>query len=254
MSNIFNNAVVHLECQGNIPGPRFLDGMTHNGGVRLAAGTNQGETGTFWHCMAAGNAGEFFMASAGAVFGPRYLDGNTITSGVALAGDTLPPFSGTKWRIVEVSPGIVTIECLGSIPGNRFLDGVTGNGTVILSPNTNPPFTGTRWRAILIATPFLDVRTERHQLGAFLSLRGTGFRPFDDVRFVAEGIIGRVNHAPFPLGSFARTDANGAFQDDSIDIRFSSAQQPNSESVFIRATDRGGISAAGFTSGFNSRP
>lgn len=81
---------------------------------------------------------------------------------------------------------------------------------------------------------------------------GSGFTPNNEVRYVAEAIFGRVNHAPFPIGGFARTDGNGSFVDDSIDIRFASVRQPNNPRVVIRAIDRAGISAVGFTNGFTT--
>jgi hypothetical protein len=38
-----------LECLGNLPGNRFLDGRTQDGAVILSPHTNPPFTGTLWH-------------------------------------------------------------------------------------------------------------------------------------------------------------------------------------------------------------
>src|SRR5271157_5951146 len=40
-----------FECQGNIPGPRFLDGRTGNGTAGLAPETGGSFTGTRWRVL-----------------------------------------------------------------------------------------------------------------------------------------------------------------------------------------------------------
>ena len=43
-----NPNIVALECLGNIPGPRWLDGRTGDGSVGLAASTSPPFSGTRW--------------------------------------------------------------------------------------------------------------------------------------------------------------------------------------------------------------
>src|SRR4030095_2148004 len=250
MSQIANGALVTLECQGTIPGPKFLDGLTDLGAVKLSPRTDGIFTGTHWQCSENPD-GTFTLACAGAIQGVRYLDGHTADGTVGLAGDTLPPFSGTRWRILEVSPDIVTIQCLGDIEGKRFLNGLTDPAisSVALAESTDdPPFSSTKWRAALLASPTLSVTTIRNQLGATLELRGVGFTPNDSVNISAEGIIGR-DHTPFALG-FANIDANGTCATN-VEIRFPPTQ-PNNPQVVVRATDHHGISAVDFTAGFST--
>jgi len=250
MSQITDGAVVTLECQGEIQtGFKFLNGFTETGGLELSVDTNQPHTGAHWQCLE-NDDGTFALACAGAVQGVRYLDGRTGDGTVALVGDTLPPFSGTRWAIQEVSPDIVTIQCLGEIDGPRFLDGRTQFKTVGLADDTNPPHSGTKWKAALSASPTLNVTTHPNELGATLDLKGSGFTPGDSVEFAAEGIIGRENHVPFALGGFANSDGNGAFELDNVEIRFAEVQ-PNNPQVVVRGTDHNGVSAVGFTGGFN---
>jgi hypothetical protein len=253
MSQISNGAVVTLECQGTIPGPKFLDGLTETGGVKLSPQTDGVFTGTHWQCSENPD-GTFTLACAGAIQGVRYLDGRTGDGTVGLAGDTLPPFSGTQWRVVEVIPDIVTIQCIGDPALNRFLNGLTDpaiSGVALAESTDDPPFSGTKWRALLSASPSLSVTTIRNQLGATLELSGVGFTPGgDSVNISAEGIIGRENHAPFALG-FANIDPNTGTFTTTVEIEVAPVQ-PNNPQVVIRATDHNGISAVDFTDGFTT--
>ena len=251
MSQIGNGSVVTLECQGTIPSPaRFLDGLTASGEVKLSPATDGVFTGTHWQCSQNPD-GNFTLACAGAVFGGRYLDGRTMDHTVGLAGDTLPPYSGTRWEVREVGPNIVTVKCLGSIEGDRFLDGLTAEGKVKLSPHTDQPFTGTKWLVKLTALPTLSVTTVRDlATGATLRLHGSGFTPGDDVRFAAEGLVGREHHAPYPIGGFLIARPDGSFEHE-FAISFW-ANQPRDQPVVVRATDHHGISAMGVTYGFSA--
>jgi hypothetical protein len=139
-----DEADVFLECLGDVPGPRFLDGRTGDGSVGLV---NRLEhfSGTRWR-VHANETGQMFLECKGKVAGPRFLDGRTANASVGLAPHTKPPFTGTVWDVTEVREDIYTLKCLGHIEGARFLDGRTGDGSVGLAPNTQRPFTGTRWR------------------------------------------------------------------------------------------------------------
>jgi hypothetical protein len=137
--------IVTLECQGTLPGPRFLDGRTHDGSVGLANTTTPPFTGTHW-ALTTLAPGMVMIESRGLVPGPRFLDGRTHNGTVGLSPVITPPFSGARWRIEEVAPDIVTLKCDGEIDGNRFLDGRTAAGEVGLAPVTTGQFTGTRWR------------------------------------------------------------------------------------------------------------
>ena len=254
MRDIFDGATVVLECLGadKVPAHRFLDAITDQGKVTLSPSFNPPFTGTHWRCLSLGAANSFALISAGAVHGFRYLDGRTQDGFVQTVGDTLPPFSGTHWSILELSPGVVTIESQGDFhnPSHRFLDGNTRANIVGLAPTTDPPFTGTRWGTIAQPSALLQVRTERNQLGADLTLIGTGFTPHDAISFSAEGLLGHgaEKHAPFTLG-VAAAGADGRFEAP-VRISFFPRPQPGDLPVTIRATDHSGRTASQTTAGF----
>jgi hypothetical protein len=136
--------LVILQCLGELPGVRFLDGRTHNGTVGLSPTTADPFTGTLWEMSPA--PGGVTFKSLGALDGPRFLDGRTNDGTVGLAPNTAPPFTGTLWEKVNLPNGAIALRGLGAIQGPRMLDGRTHNGSVGLAPNTNEPFSGTHWR------------------------------------------------------------------------------------------------------------
>jgi hypothetical protein len=139
--------IVTLECMGNIPGSRWLDGRTGNGTVGLAP-RKVGFTGTRWQIFEI-DSGVYALKCLGHIKGPRWLDGRTGDGTVGLAPSTDKQFSGTRWQIFEISSNVLAFKCLGDIEGSRWLDGRTGNGTVGLAPNTPTPdggFSGATWR------------------------------------------------------------------------------------------------------------
>jgi hypothetical protein len=146
-----NNSRIALECLGDIPGNRFLDGHTQDSTVGLAPRTGGRFTGTFWRAHSAGR--HFWrLETLGEIPGPAvWLDGRTETASVGLAPDASPPFTGVTWELVQLSQatigeGTYTLRALGDKPGPQFLDCHTADGTVGLAPNTQvPPFSGTRW-------------------------------------------------------------------------------------------------------------
>ena len=107
VAGIEYNDIITLECLGDKPGPRYLDGRTQNGTVGLAPNTNPPFSGTKWRV-------EYLEPSADPNF-DSYND--------------------------------IFLECLGKEPGPRLLDGRTQDGTVGLAPdsNTYKGYTGTRW-------------------------------------------------------------------------------------------------------------
>jgi len=252
MRDIFDGAIVAFECLGDfhVAEHRFLDAVTDQGRVKLSPSFDPPFTGAHWQCMSL-DGEAFALVSAGAVQGFRYLDGRTQDGFVQTVGDTLPPFSGTRWRIQEISPGIVTIQSLGDFHNrdHQFLDGNTGAGSVGLAPSTGQPFSGTKWGTIALPQPSLQVHTQREAIRSKLTLRGTRFSPGDQVRFDAEGIVGRANHAAFPLGAFAVADNNGSFE-AFAEVGFFPTH-PADVKVVVRATDRQGRTANGFSDGFH---
>ncbi len=83
---------ITLECLGDKPGPRYLDGRTHNGTVGLAPHTNPPYTGTRWRV--------------------HYLK---------------PSADNQQYWIYDH----IFLYCEGTGPGDyRYLDGRTHNGTV----------------------------------------------------------------------------------------------------------------------------
>jgi hypothetical protein len=154
--------LITLECQGSIPGNRFLDGKTLSGDLQLVS--NAGPSGTRWAITAIAPA-VYFLRCLGTLEAPtppppdpsdihlprptrRILDGRTQDHSVALVQDHAYLLSGSRWEVVEVAPEIVTLRCLGHIEGEgrRFLDGDTVRGSVQLAPSPGGVFTGARWR------------------------------------------------------------------------------------------------------------
>lgn len=145
--------VMTFECLGDAgTEARFLDGRTTDGTVGLAPSTDSPFTGTRWEVTALA-PGIATLKCLGTVDPPdhrRFLDGRTLDGSVGLASRTTAPFSGARWAITELTPGIVTLKCLGDIEGpehDRYLDGRTIDGSVGLAPSTAEPFSGTVWRA-----------------------------------------------------------------------------------------------------------
>jgi hypothetical protein len=137
--------LVTLECLGDTPGLRFLDGHTADGTVGLAPSPAAPFTGASWR-LADQGGGAFTLASQGDVAGSRFLDGRTADGTVGLAPNGAPPFTGARWRAHVVPPTqVLTLECLGDVAGPPFLDGRTADATVGLAPGTGSPFSGTRW-------------------------------------------------------------------------------------------------------------
>ncbi|WP_139177148.1 RICIN domain-containing protein [Geodermatophilus siccatus] len=133
---------VGLWCWGDIPGPRWLDGVTPNGTVVLSL--EPSGSGSRWRLHDAGGAA-IHLECLGDQPGPRWLDGVTPNGTVVLSPDT--GGSGSRWRLHDAGGAAIHLECLGDQPGPRWLDGVTPNGTVVLSPDTGG--SGSRW----IVTP-----------------------------------------------------------------------------------------------------
>jgi hypothetical protein len=157
-----NRDYITLECLGDKPGPRYLDGRTHNGTVGLAPHTNPPFTGTRWrvhYLKPSADNQEYWIYDHIFLYcegtGPgdyRYLDGRTHNGTVGLAPHTNPPYTGTRWHLTTNSRNVQNpnaagyfLECLGEEPGPRWLDGRTDNGDVVLSPTRSAPYTGTRW-------------------------------------------------------------------------------------------------------------
>jgi len=146
---------IHLECLGDKPGPRWLDGRTQDGTVGLAPNTQPPYTGTLWTVSVLSDYFNYYAFYCEGT-GPgdaRLLDGRTQDRTVGLAPNTQPPYTGTKWHLTtniadQPNPDFAGyfLYCEGTGPGDaRWLDGRTDAGDVVLSPTTNKPFTGTRW-------------------------------------------------------------------------------------------------------------
>jgi hypothetical protein len=141
---------ISLRCLGDRPGPRYLDGRTHDGTVGLAPKTGTAFTGTQWKVYRSSQGG-LWLECRGHIDGPRWLDGRTHNGTVGLAPTNKQPYTGTRWKVIlldDSNPNkvIVALQCLGQLEGpRRWLDGRTHDGTVWLAPTTDAPFTGTRW-------------------------------------------------------------------------------------------------------------
>ena len=258
MTNIFDGAVVTFECQSDLPGPRFLNGLTAGvpfGGVQLNAVADNTEfTGTHWQCSSIGND-LYTLACAGSVPGPRYLNGNTLTGEITLVGDTLEPFSGTRWQVQELDgppAGRVFLACQGDLPDpdHLYLNGEAPSGVVDLVPHGGEPFSGALWATQLVATPTLTVVTRRDLTASVLDLSGTNFHAFDRVLVAAEGIVGQPDHLPLDIGGETSidVDAVGSFHGTLVVQRWS--EQPYGQAVVVRATDQHGVSAVAPSQGF----
>lgn len=142
---------VRLTSQGQINGPRILNGMTIEGKVNLVADSSL--SGTVWEMRTVGNDGHghpvvVLRCEGNSVAGKddRFLDGRTADGTVGLAPDTAPPFSGTQWSFIQDTPPFVKFKCQGTGTGSKkFLDGRTANGTVGLIVDANPQFSGSLW-------------------------------------------------------------------------------------------------------------
>ena len=210
--------LVMLECQGTLPGPRFLDGRTQDSAVGLADGTALPFTGTHWAVTTLA-PGIVMLECRGHLGGPRFLDGQTQTASVGLAPFVTPPFSGTRWLADEIVPGIFTFKCLGEIEGQgrRFLDGRTQSRDVGLAPVTTGQFTGTRWRMYVEGelftlqclgevpgVRFLDGRTHNQTVG----LAPTSADPFTGTLWQMSASTGVVT-----LMSLGQIDGPARFLD-----------------------------------------
>ena len=89
---------IALRCLGERPGPRYLDGRTHEGTVGLAPKTGKPFTGTKWKVYR-GSEGGLWLQCRGHIDGPRWLDGRTHNGTVGLAPTTDAPFTGTRWEV-----------------------------------------------------------------------------------------------------------------------------------------------------------
>ena len=151
VAGIKYNDIITLKCLGDKPGPRYLDGRTHNGTVGLAPHTNPPYTGTRWRVIYVSDYfNEILLRCEGKEPGPRLLDGRTHDGTVGLAPTSEEPYSGTRWKLTtnarnQPDYAGYFLYCKGKEPGPRYLDGRTDAGDVVLSPTTNKPFTGTRW-------------------------------------------------------------------------------------------------------------
>lgn len=145
----FNGRNVTLECQGHLPGNRFLDGLTQTGQVQLAPQSGGGYTGTIWELHFVDlDRGLAMFKCLGDIDGNRWLDGVTHTGQVQLAPTNYVSdanYSGTVWRMMRDPSGQWYLECQGDLDGRRFLDGLTQSNQVQLAPHTSGGYTGTRW-------------------------------------------------------------------------------------------------------------
>src|SRR5581483_4326060 len=93
MPSLQSGTVVRLICEGNLPGPRFLDGHTHDGTIGLSFSPDPPFTGTHWRVHDDGQGG-VLLECTGEVPGVRFLNGLTQNGQVALSPNGDPPFSG----------------------------------------------------------------------------------------------------------------------------------------------------------------
>jgi hypothetical protein len=93
-------AIVSLQNQGNIEGPRFLDGRTADGTVGLAPNIDGVFTGTKWKVHVINDKeGIVALENQGNIEGSRFLDGRTAEGTLGLAPTTEGQFTGTKWKV-----------------------------------------------------------------------------------------------------------------------------------------------------------
>ncbi len=108
VAGIKYNDIITLKCLGDKPGPRYLDGRTHNGTVGLAPHTKPPYTGTRWHLTTNSrnvqnpNAAGYFLECLGEEPAPRWLDGRTDNGDVVLSPTRSAPYTGTRWWIAVV--------------------------------------------------------------------------------------------------------------------------------------------------------
>jgi hypothetical protein len=150
-------SIVHLVCQGNLPGNRFLNGRTTDGTIDLAPSADPPYTGALWQVQGvAGSPGAVHLRCLGDIDGPRFLDGRTADGSVGLAPTAAPPYTGTSWSVQAPEPAYpeqVTLQCLGAVVTNfKFLDGRTATNSVGLAPDTAGGYTGTRWAVKEVST------------------------------------------------------------------------------------------------------
>ncbi|AKG23225.1 hypothetical protein [Calothrix sp. 336/3] len=105
LSSSGNTTVITLECLGDVPGYRFLDGRTREGTVGLAPSTTGVFTGTRWEMnelSSSGNTTVVTLKCLGDVEGPRFLNGKIADEIVELVHST-EGLSSTKWEIMLIS-------------------------------------------------------------------------------------------------------------------------------------------------------
>ncbi len=162
VGDIKYGSLITLKSLGDKPGPRYLDGRTHNATVGLAPHAKPPYTGTRWRVSYVSDYFNTIVLNCEGT-GPgnaRLLDGRTQDRTVGLAPNTEPPYTGTEWRLsahkVEATANsnaywFYSLYCKGAGPGDvRYLDGRTDAGDVVLSPHLGPPFTGTHWSIHLV--------------------------------------------------------------------------------------------------------
>jgi hypothetical protein len=111
--------IVHLHCEGHLPGPRWLDGRTHNGTVGLAPRRGHPFTGTQWKVVPSARPGLVHLHCEGHLPGPRWLDGLTGSRSVGLAPRTDGHYIGTYWRIIRIGGSNGGAEAAGlRLPGH----------------------------------------------------------------------------------------------------------------------------------------
>jgi hypothetical protein len=143
---ITSGRIYVMECQGGIPGSRWLNGQTKSYSVNLAPDTTDEYSGTKW--LALNTSAGWRFQCQGSLSTSLYLNGQTKVAQVNLdanAGD-----SGTLWSLTPVANPYgnadYVVTCLGTVPGNTILNGETKSGAVDLAPNSGPDYSGTRWR------------------------------------------------------------------------------------------------------------
>lgn len=142
---------ITLRCLGNVPGPRFLNGLVQGDHSVVLAATDD-DSGTRWRRGQSASGHSWNLKCLGdpppgVDPGQLFLAGSA-SGGVliALASQT-PGGTPETWHARPV-PGGFTLENVALRDAGvaaRFLDGRTGTGDVGLAPNTDPPFTGTHW-------------------------------------------------------------------------------------------------------------
>lgn len=146
--------VFMLQCIGNRPDYRFLDGITANGRVELSVSLiDEDHSGTLW--QAHKNGGYYiFRCLDFENQSKRYLDGNvnelsvSIVSGTGLSNDpNTDSYSGIQWQIELLQDGSIQLKNQDT---DKYLNGHTLNDGNYLEVDlvTNKALTGTKWRII----------------------------------------------------------------------------------------------------------